>query len=256
MRAISGRRSLVAGNCGGEPGHMETAQDTISQWRDRDDAGAGTTLWRYAITVSDHVDDGPVFRVEDPARLLRVYWLLHETFEQIESFNLPPEGMPGLQRQLEVIRRETERTLSPPLAAELERVLPSHDAAPSAGALRIECAGLVSWVASLVVQMLNAVAAAQERSQQVSADRGQHLHGCGGLPAGQGAAGAGGAAAETRGARSRPSRPGDMPWTGRVVTPPRVIRGALPTARRQMPLQIQVWTTRVVTAETLDQVFD
>ena len=76
-----------------------------------------------------------------------------------------------MQRQLEAIRRELERAVSPPLAAELRRILPWQDAVPSAGALRIECAVLVSWVGSLVVQMLSALAAAQERSQRMSQGR-------------------------------------------------------------------------------------
>jgi hypothetical protein len=83
------------------------------------------------------------------------------------------QDVPGLQRQLEVIRSETERAVSPALAAELRRVIPSHDPVPSAGALRIESPVLVSWVASLIVQMLAAFAAARERSQQVSAGRDQ-----------------------------------------------------------------------------------
>ena len=76
--------------------------------------------------------------------------------------------MPGLQRQLQAIRREVERAVSAPLAAELWRILPPRDAVPSAGALRIECAALASWVDSLVVQMLAVCVAARERSQQVS----------------------------------------------------------------------------------------
>ena len=42
--------------------------------------------------------------------------------------------MPRLQRQLQAIRRELENTVSPPLAAELRRILPPRDEAPSAGA--------------------------------------------------------------------------------------------------------------------------
>jgi len=68
-----------------------------------------------------------------------------------------------LQRQLHVIRRELEDTVSPPLAAELRRILPPQDEAPSAGALRIECAVLLSWADSLAIQMLSELEAARER---------------------------------------------------------------------------------------------
>ena len=93
--------------------------------------------------------------------------MLRATSQQVDRANLPPEGIPALQRQLQAIRGELERAVSPPLAAELRRILPSHDAVPNAGALRIECAILYSWAESLVVQTLSALVAAQERSQQV-----------------------------------------------------------------------------------------
>ena len=170
MQATSGRRSLAARHGGRDPGHMEVAQDSISQLRDHGDTAAATPPRRYVVVVGEHANGGSAYRIEDPARLLRVYSLLQATFQELEGATLPPEGMPALQRQLEVIRRETERAVSPPLAAELRRVLPSHDAVPSAGALRIECAVLASWVSILVVQMLAALALANQLSQQVSMD--------------------------------------------------------------------------------------
>jgi hypothetical protein len=51
--------------------------------------------------------------------------------------------MPRLQRQLQTLRHDLEQAVSPPLAAELRRILPPQDAAPTAGALRIECAVLL-----------------------------------------------------------------------------------------------------------------
>jgi len=132
------------------------------------DGEVATPIPRFIVTVGDPVDGGSAFRIEDPARLLRVWPLLRATRAQLESATLPPGGMPSLQRQLQSIRCELERAVSPPLVAELRRVLPSHDATPSAGALRIESAVLESWVGSLVVQMLGVLVAAPERSQQVS----------------------------------------------------------------------------------------
>jgi Protein of unknown function (DUF2587) len=150
---------------------MEAAQDTTSQTPDDDDAAAATPLRRYVVIVGERANSGSTFRIEDPARLLRVYSLLQAILGQLEGATLPAEGMPGVQRQLGVIRFETERAVSPPLVAELRRILPSHDSVSSAGALRIECAVLASWVEALVVQMLAAIRAARERSQQVSARR-------------------------------------------------------------------------------------
>jgi hypothetical protein len=133
------------------------------------DDKAVAPVQRFVVIVGEPADGGSAFRIEDPARLLRVWSLLRATLEQLEAAALPPEGMPGLQRQLQVIRRELERAVSPPLAAEFRRILPPpRDAAPSAGALRIECAALASWVASLVVRMLAVLVAARQRPPQVS----------------------------------------------------------------------------------------
>jgi Protein of unknown function (DUF2587) len=166
-RAISGRTSLVAGIGSREPGHMEAAE--ITSMRPGNDEAA-TQVRRFVVLVGEPGDGGSAFRIEDPARLLRVWSLLQATFEQLEGTTLPPERMPGLQQQLKAIRRELERAVSPPLAAELRRILPPRDAAPNAGELRIECAALASWVASLVMQMLAVFVAARERSQQADGD--------------------------------------------------------------------------------------
>jgi Protein of unknown function (DUF2587) len=139
----------------------------ITSMRPGDDEAA-TPVRRFAVIVGEPADGGSALRIEDPARLLRVWSLLRATLAQLEATTLRPEGMPGLQRQLQIIRRELERAVSAPLAAELRRILPPCDAAPSAGALRIERAALASWVASLVVRMLAVLVAARERSQQAS----------------------------------------------------------------------------------------
>ena len=132
--------------------------------------GDAAPLRRFVVVVGEPADDGSACRIEDPARLLRVWLLLQAALEQLGGTTLPPEGMPGLQRQLQAIRRELDRAVSAPLAAELRRILPPCDIAPSAGALHIDCAALASWVASLVVQMLAVFVAVRKRSQQAGAD--------------------------------------------------------------------------------------
>ena len=126
---------------------------------------AAASARSFVVVVGEPADGGSAFRIEDPARLLRVWSLLRAVLEQLDGATLPPEGMPGLQQQLQVIRRELERSVSPSLAAELRRILPPRDLGPSAGALRIECAALASWVASLVVRMLAVLVAAREQPQ-------------------------------------------------------------------------------------------
>jgi len=139
---------------------MEGTDVTSKQ---RDDEASGL-MRRFVVIVGEPGDDGSAFRIEDPPRLLRAWSMVQETLEQLEGVALPPEGMPGLQRQLQVIRREFEQAVSPPLVAELRRILPPRDAAPSAGALHIECAVLASWAGSLVLQMLALFVAERQRS--------------------------------------------------------------------------------------------
>ena len=63
------------------------------------------------------------------------------------------------------------RTRYPPLpAAELRRIAPPRDEAPSAAGLRTECAVLTSWTGSLTMQMLSTLLAARQRpSRQLAA---------------------------------------------------------------------------------------
>ena len=124
------------------------------------DSDVATPVRRFAVIVGEG-GGGSAWRIEEPGRLLRLQSLLKATYEQIDRAALPPEGMPKLQRQIQAIRRELENTVSPPLAAELRRILPSRDEAPSAGALRIECAALLNWVNSLAIQMLSVLQAAR-----------------------------------------------------------------------------------------------
>jgi len=120
---------------------------------------AAAPVRRFAVIVGEPAG-GSACRIEAPGRLLRVWSLLQATHEQIEHGALPSEGMPLLQRQLQAIRRELENTVSPPLAAELRRIAPPRDEAPSAASLRIECAVLTSWTSSLTMQMLSTLGAA------------------------------------------------------------------------------------------------
>jgi len=137
--------------------------------RQPEDDEAAAPVQRFVVIVGEPADGGSAYRVEDPARLLRVWLTLQATLEELEGTTLPSEGMPGLQRQLRVIRREFERAVSPPVAAELARILPPCDAAPSVGALRIECAVLASWTGSLVTRMIAVLVAARERPDPAAA---------------------------------------------------------------------------------------
>jgi hypothetical protein len=129
-------------------------------------ASAGTPTARFAVIVGAAANGGSPYRIEAPARLLRLRSLLLAIYEQMDRDALPPEGMPWLQRQLRVIRGELEEAVSPGLAGELRRILPPEDDTPSAGTLRIECTVLLTWANSLTLQMLSTIEAAREHLSQ------------------------------------------------------------------------------------------
>jgi len=124
---------------------------------------------RFVVLLGKPADEGSACRIEQPDRLVRAWSLLQAAYEQLDWDALPPQGVAGLQRQFQAIRRELETAVSPPLAAELRRILRSPDAAPSVGTLRIEYAVLLSWSGSLMVEMLRALAVADERLPRRSA---------------------------------------------------------------------------------------
>jgi hypothetical protein len=151
---------------GRHPGCMEKPEAARGRQAGDDIAAPAR---RFTVLVGKPAGQGSDDRIEEPDRLLRVWSLLEATYEQTDWAALPPGGVPGLQRQVQAIRRELERAVSPSLAAELRRILPSGNAAPSADALRIEYAVLLSWSGSVMAEMFRAFAAAHERLRQPSA---------------------------------------------------------------------------------------
>jgi hypothetical protein len=94
-------------------------QATEVRSRRPEDDQAAEPVPRFVVIVGEPADGGSAIRVEDRARLSRVSLMPQAPLRQLEGTTLPGEGVAGLQRQLRVIRRESERTVSPPVAAEL-----------------------------------------------------------------------------------------------------------------------------------------
>jgi hypothetical protein len=61
---------------------MEAAE--ITSMRPGDDQAAAPVR-RFVIVAGEPADDGPAFRIEDPARLLRVWSPLQATLEQMAA---------------------------------------------------------------------------------------------------------------------------------------------------------------------------
>lgn len=97
-------------------------------------------------------------RVEDPGRLMRVWSLLNAASRELHQAGIPETAVAMLWRQLRADVSELQRSLSPELAGELERLIIHDDAAPpTADELRIEYATLLGWTGGLVVAMLDQI---------------------------------------------------------------------------------------------------
>jgi hypothetical protein len=87
--------------------------------------------------------------------------MLNEAGNELHAQTLPPESLASVQRLLNAVSAELERSVSPALADELHHLLGCGGAAPDAAEVRIEYAGLLGWVGGLVIGMLGQLEAAQ-----------------------------------------------------------------------------------------------
>ena len=110
-------------------------------------------------------------RVEAPARLLRLWFVLNAADHELHQVKLPPQAAPRLQQLLETVRAEVERSVSPALAGEL-RHLTNWPAGPHGlDELRVESVSLLAWTGELVLAMLAQLEAAQLRQHTENRDQ-------------------------------------------------------------------------------------
>ena len=148
------------------------------------------TMVRAGQQVSERGRDGPPmvivlddatraemgYRVEAPDRVLRMYGLLAAARDELDLATVPPEGRARLQRLLEVVSAELERSVSPALADELHKLVRRGEGRPGAAELRIEYAGILGWASGLVVAMLDQLATARANQADRAPDEpGPHL---------------------------------------------------------------------------------
>jgi hypothetical protein len=110
-------------------------------------------------------DASRICRVDAPDRVLRVWAMLSNADGELHQASLPAEMTARLQRQLDAITAELERSLSPALAGELHRIIDRHeDTELTAGELRVEYAALLAWTISLVIGILSEIEVASART--------------------------------------------------------------------------------------------
>ena len=105
--------------------------------------------------------------VDAPDRVLRIWALLSSAAGELNQANLRPEMTARLQRQLDALTAELERSLSPALAGELHRIIDwDKDTELTAGELRVEYATLLAWTIGLVIEILTRLEAASAKHAQ------------------------------------------------------------------------------------------
>jgi hypothetical protein len=92
----------------------------------------------------------PAEAVERPAKVMRIGAMIKRLLEEAREADLDPASRHRLKEIYDQSVRELAETLSPDLAAELDRLaLPFESQAPTEGELRIAQAQLVGWLEGL-----------------------------------------------------------------------------------------------------------
>jgi hypothetical protein len=108
-----------------------------------------------AVVMDRPTDASRICRVDAPDRVLRIWAMLRNGDEELRQASLRPEMTARLQRQLDALTAELERSLSPALAGELHRIIDrDKDTELTAGELRVEYATLLAWTIGLVIEIL------------------------------------------------------------------------------------------------------
>ena len=127
-------------------------------------ASQAVTSPRLTVVLGRSADTSSVCRVDAPGRVLRIWALLNDADNELHQVSLPPAAAPRLQRQLDALTGELERSVSPALADELRHLFRQRqDAAPTADELRVEYASLLGWIGGLVIEMLSQIEVASEK---------------------------------------------------------------------------------------------
>ena len=120
---------------------------------------------RLAVIMDRPAVAGRVCRVDAPDRVLRIWALLTSANVELHQANLRPEAVLRLQRQLDALIAELERSLSPALVGELHHLVgPKPGPGLTADELRVEYATVLSWTIGLVIGILTELEVASAKT--------------------------------------------------------------------------------------------
>ena len=120
---------------------------------------------RLAVIMGRTADASRVCRVDAPDRVLRIWTMLASADDELHQASLRPGAVARLQRQLDALVGELDRSLSPALAGELHRLIGREAGTElSADELRVEYATLLSWTIGLVIGILTQLEVASAKT--------------------------------------------------------------------------------------------
>ncbi len=165
LRALTEPVRQLAGllDAGAPAQHLQEAALAVV---DSEDWPRPDTISAGEGTVIDVAGDA--CRVEAPDRVLRMYGLLEAARDELDLTTVPPQDRARVQRLLEAVRAELERSGSAALADELHELIRHREAVPAAAELRIEYSSLLGRASGLVVAMLDQLAAARDKLYPMS----------------------------------------------------------------------------------------
>ena len=119
--------------------------------------------------------------MEAPDRVLRLWSLLNAAADDFHLAGVAPGVVPRLQRLVEAVVAELERSVSPALAGELRHLVRPGQVPVSAAELRIEYVSLLGWMSGLVIEILGQLEAARparqrDRLGQAEPDAGEYRY--------------------------------------------------------------------------------
>jgi len=110
---------------------------------------------RLAVIIGGEPGQITECRIDDPDQVMRAWSMLNASNQELRQVSLPPGAESRLGRQPQVLAAELERSLSPALTAELQRLLRlSRPEELTRAELNVEYAGVLGWTGGLIVAIL------------------------------------------------------------------------------------------------------
>lgn len=130
----------------------------------RDDSDRALRVVNDSVAdIGDASESRKGYEVTAPTRLLRAWQLLTAVNEELHADGTDDEAGRRAAKVFNLLRDDLVRSVSPPLAREVDLLLPRLAENADLAATRIACSGALGWVNSLMTSMLMQFAGQSDR---------------------------------------------------------------------------------------------